>query len=161
MNRRQMVILPGIALAASQGFSQTPSTTTSPSTGSTTLSHKAISRYSRLKSFAMIPKSTSKQAKYVNFLTTLLSLTSTQQTQTATIFSNASASHATVKTSMKTDRQSFAEAVENNDGAGIEKVAGAIGRLTAQRHSIGGSANAAFLQILSADQQAKFIKFKS
>jgi hypothetical protein len=161
MNRREMVILPGIALAATRGFSQTQSTAASPSTGSATLSHKAIARYSRLKSFSTIPKSAAQQAKYVNFLTTLLSLTQTQQTQTASIFSNASASHATVKRSMKTARQSLAEAVKNNDGEGISRASGAIGKYEGDRHSIGARANAALYQILAADQQAKLSQFKS
>jgi hypothetical protein len=159
MNRREMVILPGIALAAGSALSQ--STATSSSTGSQTLSHKAIAKYSRLKSFSLVPKSAAKQAKYVNFLSTLLSLTATQRTQTAAIFASASASNTTVKTTMKSARQSFAEAVQNNDGAGIDRAAGMIGKLTGQRHSVGGSANAAFFQLLTAEQQAKYTQFKT
>src|SRR5271154_503809 len=161
MNRREMVILPGIALAAGHAFSQTQSTTTSPSTGSETLSHKAIARFTNLKSFYTIPKSTAKQGKYINFFTSLLLLTQTQQTQAAAIFSGASASHATVKANIKTAREALAQAVENNDGAGIERAAGAIGRLTAQRHVVGANANAAFFQLLTAEQQAKYTQFKS
>jgi|HubBroStandDraft_1064217.scaffolds.fasta_scaffold259767_1 Spy/CpxP family protein refolding chaperone len=161
MNRRQMVILPGIALAASQGFSQSQQTAATPATGSGGLSHKAVAHYSRLKSFYTIPKSEAKQVKYISFLTTLLSLTPNQQTAAANIFATASTSHATVKKSMKAARQSLGEAVKNNDSAGINQNSAAIGTLAGQRHSIGASANAAFFQILSGDQQAKFNQFRS
>jgi len=161
MNRREMVILPGIALAAGRAFSQTPSTSASTSTGSQTLSHKAIARFSSLKSFYTIPKSAEKQTKYVSFFTALLSLTQAQQTQAAAIFSSASAAHKIVKAGMNTARQGLAQAVENNDGASIERAANLIGKLTAQRHTNGANANAAFYQLLTADQQAKLLQMKS
>jgi Spy/CpxP family protein refolding chaperone len=154
MNRRQMVILPGIALAATRGFSQT-SQAAAQSSSAATLSHKAIAHYSRLKSFSSVPKSAGKQAKYIAFLTTHLSLMSNQQAQLASIFAAASASDAEVKTNIKATRRSPGESVRNNDGAGINKTSAAIGTLVAQRHTIGANANAAFFQLLTADQQAK------
>jgi Spy/CpxP family protein refolding chaperone len=161
MNRRQMVILPGIALAASRGFSQSQQTAATPATSSGTLSHKAVARYSRLKSFYTIPKSEAKQAKYIRFMTTLLSLTPNQQTAAANIYATASTSHSTVKKGMKAARQSLGEAVKSNDSTGINQSSASIGTLAAQRHSIGASANAAFLQILTSDQQAKLSQFRS
>ena len=160
MNRRSMVILPGIALGATRAFAQTQ-TAASPSSSSGALSHKAIARYSRLKSFYTIPKSEAKQAKYIIFMTTLLSLTAAQQSETAKIFASASSSHAEVKKSVKGARQTLGEAVKNNDHDGINRVSNALGTLAAQHHSLGASAQAAFFQILTPDQQTKLNQFRS
>lgn len=160
MNRRQMVILPGVALAASRGFSQTqqPAATSS---GSGSLSRKAIARYSRSKTAYTVPRSAAKQAKYISFLTTLLTLSPGQQTEAAGIFSAAATSDAELKKTIKAHRQSLGAAVSGNDSASIARTSAAIGRVAASRHSIGAKANAAFLQILTADQQAKYSQFKS
>ena len=155
MNRRQMVILPGVALAASRGFAQTSET------AAATVSHKALARYSRLKSFSKVPKSEAKQAKYIRSLTTLLSLTPNQQTEAASIFAKASAAVAELKTTRKTARRTLGESVSNNDNGRIRQTSIAIGTLTAQHHSIGAGANAAFFQLLTPDQQAKLTQFRS
>lgn len=160
MNRRAMVILPGVALGASRAFSQTQKAV-NPSSGSGTLSHKAIMHYGRLKSFYSIPKSEAKQAKYIGFLTTLLTLTPSQQEEATKIFSSAIASHAEVKLTLKTARTNLGEAVKNNDAAGINKASIAIGTLAAQRHALGANAQAAFLQILTPAQQLKLNQFRS
>jgi len=160
MNRREMVILPGMALAAS-GLARAQQAAVTPSKSSGGLSHKAIARYGRLKAFYTIPKSEAKLTKYISFLSTLLSLSPAQQTQAAGIFGNASTSHATVKKSMKTVRQSLAEAVRNNDSAGINQTSVAIGTLAAQQHAIGAGANAAFFLMLSGTQQATLNQFRS
>ena len=155
MNRRQMVMLPGLAaLATSRGFSQTPQATGDPSTAPATLSHKVIAHYSRLKSFYKVPKSVAKQTKYINFFTTLLSLSPSQQTELAGLFATASAAQAKVKASMKSARMRLSKAVTNNDGAGINRTTVAMGTLSAQRHTIGAGANAAFYQMLTPNQQA-------
>ena len=161
MNRRQMVILPGIALAASRGFSQSPQSATTASAGSPSVSHKAIARYSRLKAYYTIPHSAHKQAKYIGFLTTLLSLTPSQQTEAASIFAAADTSHSEAKVSMKAVRQSLGEAVRNNDSSGIARTTVAIGKLATQQHSVGANANAAFFQILTIAQQATLNQFRS
>jgi LTXXQ motif family protein len=154
MNRRQMVVLPGIAFAATKGFSQTTDAVPVSSRSAAT-SHKVLSHYTRLKSFSKVPKSAAKQAKYITFLTAHLSLLPNQQEQTASLFAAASASEATLKVGMKSARLSLSESVRNNDLAGIGKNAAAIGSLVAQRHTIGANANAAFFQLLTSDQQAK------
>jgi Spy/CpxP family protein refolding chaperone len=162
MNRRQMVILPGVAaLAATRGFGQTqqPATATAVRSGAT--SHKALAHYSRLKSFSSIPKTEAKQAKYISFLSTHLSLMANQQAQVASIFAAASASDAELKQSMKTTRRNLGESVMNNDSAGISRLSAAIGTLVAQRHVNGANANAAFFQLLTADQQAKLGQLRS
>jgi Spy/CpxP family protein refolding chaperone len=157
MNRRAMVILPGIALAAGSRLAQAQEP---PTAGSGKLSHKAMSKFTRLKSFSSIPKSAAKQAKYVNFFTALLSLTSNQKTQAATIFASAAASHAAVKQNVKAARQALSEAVKANDGAGIVKESAAIGTLKGQYHVIGANAHATFFQILTSEQQARFSQFR-
>ena len=153
MNRRQMVVLPGIALAASQGFSQTTDAVSASSKA--TISHKALAHYSSAKSFFTIPKKATKQAKYINFLTNYLSLLPNQKSQTESIFSAASASKVQLKTSLKAARKSLGQSVRSNDTAAIAKTASAIGALVAQRHTIGANANAAFFHLLTSDQQAK------
>jgi hypothetical protein len=160
MNRRQMVVLPGIAFAATRGFSQT-SDAVSASPRSTVISRKALSHYSSLKSFFTIPKSAAKQTKYINFLTTYLSLLPNQKSQTESIFSTASASKAELKKNIKAARQSLSQAVKNNNLAGIGNASVAIGTLVAQRHSIGANANAAFFQLLTSDQQARLSQLTS
>lgn len=161
MNRRQMVVLPGIAaLAVSRGFSQTPdAVSASPRSG--VISHKALSHYSSVKSFFTIPKSAAKQTKYINFLTTYLSLLPNQKSQTESIFASATASKAELKTSIKAARQSLSQSVKNNNVGGIGQASAAIGTLVAQRHSIGANANAAFFQLLTGDQQAKLSQLTS
>jgi hypothetical protein len=158
MNRRAMVILPRVALGVSRAFSQTQAA--GSSAGSGTVSHKAIARYSSLKSFYTIPKSEAKQAKYVGFLATLLSLTPGQAAEAARIFATAGTSHAEVKISLKTARQTLGQAVKNNDGGGISRASAMIGRLASEQHSLGANAQAAFYQLLTGDQQAKFNQFR-
>lgn len=160
MNRRQMVVIPGIALAASRGFSQTSQAAPATS-GSGSLSRKAMARYSRSKTAYTVPRSAAKQTKYISFLTTLLTLSPGQQAEAATIFSAASSSDAALKKTIKTHRKNLGKSVSNNDIQAINTTSAAIGKVAAQRHSIGAKANAAFLQILTADQQAQFIQFKS
>jgi Spy/CpxP family protein refolding chaperone len=160
MNRRQMVVLPGIAFAASQGFSQTTDAVSASSRSAAT-SHKVLAHYGRMKAFSKIPKTAAKQAKYISFLTTYLSLLPNQQDQTAHIFATASSSEAALKSSMKAARKSLAQSVKSNNTAGITQAAAAIGTLVAQRHTIGANANAAFFQLLTSDQQAKLSQLNS
>jgi Spy/CpxP family protein refolding chaperone len=97
----------------------------------------------------------------VNFLTTLLSLTNNQQTEATTILTNAAASAAVVRTSLRTARQSLADGVTRNDSATIDQASTTIGNLTAQLTSTEAKSDAAFYQILTPDQQTKFNQLKS
>ena len=97
----------------------------------------------------------------VNFLTTILSLTSTQQQQATTIFTNAATTAATVRNNMKTAHQSLGNAVKNDDTSSIDQISITIGNLMAQMISTEAKANAAFYQILTPDQQAKFDQIQS
>jgi Spy/CpxP family protein refolding chaperone len=97
----------------------------------------------------------------VSFLTTLLSLTAAQQQQATSIFTTAATAGATVFSSLKTARQSLETAVKNNDSATIDQVSATIGNSTAQRTANDAKADAAFYQILTADQQSKLTQFEA
>jgi Spy/CpxP family protein refolding chaperone len=159
MKRRELVIS-GVALAASRGFAKAQQTSASAASSSG-LSHKVLAHYTRLKSFSAIPKSAGKQAKYISFLTTLLSLTPSQQTQLASIFSAASASLAALKGNMKAARVDLGKFVTSNDASGMSRTSNLIGKFAAERHTIGAGANAAFFQILTAEQQATLNQYRS
>jgi hypothetical protein len=160
MNRRQMVILPGVALAAAHGFAQAQQpAATSSSSG--TLSHKAMARYGRPKYAYKVPQSAAKQAKYISFLTAFLSLSPGQQAEAVSIFAAASTSAVELKPTAKANKRSLGTSAGANDSVGIGQAALAIGKVAAQRHTIGAKANAALYQILTADQQEKLTKFRS
>lgn len=93
---------------------------------------------------------------HVQFLTTMLNLTTAQQTQATTIFTSAEQGQSTTFQSMKTAHEALQTAIKNNDGAAIDQAATTIGNLTAQMTAAHAKAEAAFMQILNADQQAKF-----
>ena len=100
-------------------------------------------------------------ARRVNSLTTLLTLTSSQQQQATTIFTNAITAESAVLTNLRTARQGLLTAVQNNDTNSISQIATTIGNLTAQLTSLQANAEAAFYQTLTADQQAKFNELES
>jgi Spy/CpxP family protein refolding chaperone len=108
------------------------------------------------------PPSAAEMAKHqVKTLTTLLSLTSAQQTQATTIYTNAAMSERTLRESEKASRDSLRTAVKNNDAATIDEVASTLAQTTAQLTSIKAKADAAFYQILTSDQQAKVSDLES
>lgn len=98
-------------------------------------------------------------ARRVESLTRLLTLTDAQQTQAKAIFTSAATAQEPLQTRMATARQSLAEAVKKNDIGAINSLAATIGDLTAQLTAIEAKAEAAFYQILTADQQAKYGEF--
>ncbi len=97
----------------------------------------------------------------VTFLTTLLSLNSTQQQQATTIFTGAATTALSLHPQMKTARQSLATAEQNNDTAAINQISSTIGGLVTQLVSTKASAKAAFYQILTPDQKAKLTQLES
>ena len=97
----------------------------------------------------------------VQFLTTMLSLNSAQQQQATTIFTNAATAEEAVHNSMKTAHQDLNTAVKANDAAAIDQAANAIASVMAQMISSQAKANAAFRQVLNADQQAKLEQLDS
>src|SRR6266404_494444 len=101
------------------------------------------------------PSSVDRAQHRVQFLTTVLSLTSGQQQQATTIFTNAATSQSALHDSMRAAHEALGSAVKNNDAAGIDAASNTLGQLTAQMTSINAKAQAAFNQILTADQQTK------
>lgn len=97
----------------------------------------------------------------VNYLTTLLGLTTAQQQQATTIFTNAATAEESIRTSMKTAHQGLNTAVQGNDAATIEQAATTIGNLTAQSIANHAKAEAAFYQILTPAQQTKMTQLQS
>ena len=94
-------------------------------------------------------------AHEVNFLTTLLTLTSGQQTQATTIFTNALNSITPLETNITTARTALSTAVQANDTAGITTQSTAIGTLQGQITAIQAKADAAFYALLTADQKTR------
>jgi Spy/CpxP family protein refolding chaperone len=107
------------------------------------------------------PSPAAMAAHRVDFMTTVLTLTSAQQQQATTIFTNAATAESGLRESLKAARQNLKTAVANNDSAGIDQASTTIGSLTAQQTSIQAKANAAFYQILNADQQSKLTKLEA
>jgi Spy/CpxP family protein refolding chaperone len=97
-------------------------------------------------------------ANRVARLTTLLTLTTSQQATATTIFTTEQSALSTVSASMKTARTALKTAVQSNDTAGIATQAAAIGALTTQEVQAQSTANADFYAILTATQQAQYNK---
>lgn len=158
MGRREMIVLPGIAaLTATRAFAQTGLTAGG---GQTHVSRKSISKHTGAKAAYKVPRSASKQAKYINSLSALLSLSASQQQMAQVIFANAGSANTSLHASLKAARKALSQAVRNNDNGGISQAAGALGQLTGQHAANGALANAAFFQILTADQQTKLAQFQ-
>ncbi len=96
----------------------------------------------------------------VNFLTDKLGLSPAQQQQATTIFTNEITAGQPLHDQMKTAHQNLSAAIKNNDSAGIEQAASAIGNLTSQMVSAHAKAEAAFVQTLNPDQQNKYTQMR-
>lgn len=100
-------------------------------------------------------------ANRVARLTTLLTLTTTQQTEATTIFTTEQTALSGLMTSMQTARTTLQTAVEKNDQTGIATEATQIGALTTQEVEAQAKADAAFYAILTTDQQTKYTSLQS
>lgn len=96
----------------------------------------------------------------VQHLTTLLSLNSAQQTQALAIFTKTETSLSSVFEGMKTAHEDLQSAVKKNDVNAIEAAATTIGNLTKELTADHATADAAFYQILTPDQQTKFAELE-
>lgn len=97
----------------------------------------------------------------VKRLTTLLSLTSAQQQQATTIYTNAAKSEQTIREGEKESHDSLRTAIKANDTASIDQLSTKMAQAMAQMTSIKAKADAAFYQILTADQQTKLSDLES
>ncbi len=96
----------------------------------------------------------------VAYLTTVLSLTSAQQTQVTNILTNAHANQSTMHTSMKTAHTNLQNAIRSNDAAAMEQAANTIGTLSAQETLAHAKTEAAIYQVLTPDQQTKMAQLE-
>jgi Spy/CpxP family protein refolding chaperone len=114
----------------------------------------ALSATLLLAQWSGTPPTPAQQAAHeVARLTKELTLTSAQQSQATTIFTNQDTALASVRSSLGTARKALETAVEANDSASIASTAAQIGTLTTQEVQTTASANAAFYAILTAEQQ--------
>ena len=97
----------------------------------------------------------------VAYLTTVLSLTSTQQTQVTNILTNAQANRPTAHTSMKTAHTNLQNAIRLNDAAAMEQAANSIGSLAAQEALAHAKTEAAIYQVLTPEQQTKMAQLEA
>lgn len=96
----------------------------------------------------------------VDFLTEKLNLSSAQQKQAATIFTDAATNQKSSHDQMKAAHESLQSAVTKNDGAAIDQAANSIANLMAQSIATRAKAEAAFYQTLTPDQQAKYSQLR-
>jgi Spy/CpxP family protein refolding chaperone len=108
------------------------------------------------------PPSPADMAKHqVKRLTTLLSLTSAQQQQATTIYTNAAKAEQTVRAGEQDVHESLRSAIKNNDSVTIDQISSTMAQSIAQVTSIKSKADAAFYQILLPDQQSKLTELES
>jgi Spy/CpxP family protein refolding chaperone len=100
-------------------------------------------------------------ANQVAHLTSLLSLTTSQQSQATTLFTAAQTTISSVRTNLQAAHTALTTAVEANDSAGIATQTTEIGTLTAQQALAQATADAAFYQILTSAQQTEYAQFLS
>jgi len=93
-------------------------------------------------------------ANQVARLTNLLTLTTAQQAQATTIFTNALTAITPLQTSEATARQALPAAVKSNATSTIDTLSATIGSLSGQIIDIQNKADAAFYAILTSDQQS-------
>jgi Spy/CpxP family protein refolding chaperone len=108
------------------------------------------------------PPDPAKMAQHhLDFLTKQLSLTTQQQQQAATIFSEVGTTAKAAHEQMKTAHDSLKAAIQKNDTAGIEQAANTIGSLTTQMTVAHSKAQAAFYQTLTPEQQTRMNELES
>ena len=97
----------------------------------------------------------------VNFLTEELGLSSAQQQQATTIFTNALGSQQSLRGPMKAAHEGLQSAISRNDSAAIDQAANSIANLMAQSIAAHAKAEAAFNQTLTPDQQSKYSQMET
>ena len=93
-------------------------------------------------------------ANQVDRLTKLLTLTTAQQTQATTIFTNSLNAVTPLETVLSTNHTALAAAVKSNATGTIDSLAASIGTTSGQILAIREKADAAFYAILTAEQKA-------
>lgn len=96
----------------------------------------------------------------VSYLTAVLSLSNAQQKQATAIFTNATRDVSAAHDGLRSAHEALSAAVKSNDNAGIEQAASAIGNYIAQLAAANAKGEAAFYEILTADQQDKMTRLE-
>ena len=94
--------------------------------------------------------------RQVEHLTQRLSLTSAQQAQATTLFTDAQTANQSIMTNLRQAHTALAAAIKSNDTNAISTLTTQIGTLTGQMMANTAKADAAFYATLSPDQQAKY-----
>lgn len=115
----------------------------------------SVAAMAQTTSTSKLPAPAEMAARQVKRLTTLLSLTSAQKQQATSIFTEAAQAEQTARAGDKEAHDSLTSAIKTNDVVTIDQVANTLALSSAQATSIKARADAAFYQILSADQQTK------
>jgi Spy/CpxP family protein refolding chaperone len=97
----------------------------------------------------------------VAYMTTVLSLTTAQQTQVTNVLTNAASNRSTTHTSMKAAHDALKTAVHSNDAAAMEQASNTIGALAAQEALAHAKTEAAIYQLLTPEQQTKMTQLES
>jgi Spy/CpxP family protein refolding chaperone len=92
----------------------------------------------------------------VDSLATRLALTDAQKTQALKIFTDANTASQALQAQIATNRTAIRDAVKKNDIAGIDAASSALGTQTGQLQAIQAKADAAFYNLLTADQKTKY-----
>jgi Spy/CpxP family protein refolding chaperone len=96
----------------------------------------------------------------VQRLTAMLSLSASQQQQATSIFTNAATASSAIHANMKAAHDALDSAITSNDANAISQAANTIGQVTAQLTVIQATADAAFRQTLTSDQQSRLAQMK-
>lgn len=160
MKRRELIMLSGAALAAHEAVAQTQTATGGRGIANSRTA-KTLLKYSHAKSSYHIPKNGDKTAKYVSSLSAALSLTPDQQQAASTIFLSAVTFRASASPQIKAARKNLSDAVLTNDNGAIGQASAAIANLRTQLIHTGAQAHSAFYSILTPDQQAKLLQYRS
>ena len=94
-------------------------------------------------------------ARRVRMLTKFLDLTSSQQTQIATLLTNEDASLALNAATLKTGRASLLDAIKANDSGRIDVLTGQLGALDGQQNAIRAKTAASIYALLDTTQKTK------
>ena len=95
------------------------------------------------------------------YMTTVLTLTTAQQTHVKNVLTAAVTNGATTHGNMKTAHESLKTAIHANDAAGMEQAATTIGNLMAQEELARAKTEAAIYQLLTPEQQTKMAALES
>jgi Spy/CpxP family protein refolding chaperone len=87
---------------------------------------------------------------------TILSLTSEQQSQATTLFTEEATSGKTLRTSERTAHEALETAIKSGDTAAIQEAATTLGQLNGQQIALRATTQAKFYAMLTADQKTKY-----